>query len=383
MKSTPNSLSCLGGLLLALSLQASASGEPASSVPKAPVIVLQSEVTIDGEQRPDLGRSFSDTLTGGFLKAKNYDVIDHLSNQPIAQAIENSTQLAPELSAVSIGEAAGARWIYVPRMVVEGDFHKLTMKKIRVSDGQVIDVFETHSNGDRSTMFLLVGEALKDIYANAASDAAQLRRMTASTKLEQLGPDGLDPTPDLPSGSYTPVPEPVAQPTDPPAAPDPAVVPPVDEATEASDHEPAKEVSASQEKPVPEGLKLVNGTYVRDENSLSSRRPAAGAAASSPAAEIEDPATETEDRVAKHVGTIASVNSEWRFCVLKIRGSESLRTGDQLSVKTGAIVPNEITLKVTKTESRQAVADLASSADLATLKVGQKVYQWTLKSASR
>ncbi|MGI9239215.1 MAG: hypothetical protein ACR2RV_00350 [Verrucomicrobiales bacterium] len=388
MKSLPNLLSCLGCLAFTPILQAAAADGPAAADRKIPVIVLQGEVTIDGQQRPDLGRSFSDTLTGGFLKAKSYSVIDHLSNQPIAQAVENSTQLAPELSSVSVGEATGASWIYVPRMVVEGDFHKLTLKKIRVSDGQVVDVFETHADGDRTTMFRLVGDALKDIYANAASDAAQQRKMAASTQLDHLDADELDPTPTLPAGSYTPAPDSAPDSVPDPVLDDPLAEPIATAAEESSpitdpvtpeDEEPVAEIIATPEKSVPAGLKLVNGTHVRDDASLSAKRPAAAAAKLAQSAEIKDPATETEEKVARYVGTVASINSEWRFCVLKMRGSESLRKGDQLSVKTGAIVPNQITLKVTKTEGRQTVADLLSSADLSSLKAGQKVYKWTLK----
>ena len=64
---------------------------------KSPIIVLQGEVTVDGQQRPDLGRSFADTITGGLLKTKAYSVLDHLGNQPLAQAIEAREQQMPGL----------------------------------------------------------------------------------------------------------------------------------------------------------------------------------------------------------------------------------------------------------------------------------------------
>lgn len=370
MKATTKLLSCGAGFLIALH---SVAFSEITQVPgKVPVIVLQGEVTIDGLQRPDLGRSFADTLTGGFLKAKAYDVIDHLSNQPIAQAVENKPQLAPELSAVSVGESIGARWIYVPRMVVEGDFHKLTMKKIRVSDGKVVDVFETHASGDRSTMFLLIGDALKDIYAKAPEEMSQRDPAPIDEAIPLADPEGLDPTPTpLPPGSYTPEPAPeeVLESTS-------AATPP-----ETPDEESAGEATATiatETKPVPAGLKLVNGTYVQDKDALASARPDP-ATTKAEAEKIKDPATETEEKFARYMGTIASVNSEWRFCVLKVRGNQSLRVGDHLSVKTGAIVPDEVTLIVTKTEGSQAVADLDRGATLADIKAGQKIYQWTLK----
>lgn len=374
MNATTKLLSCVSGMLL--SLQSLALSEFTPPPGKTPVIVLQGEVTIDGQQRPDLGRSFSDTLTGGFLKAKVYHVIDHLSNQPTAQAIEASPDLAPEMSAVSVGEASGARWIYVPRMIVEGDFQKLTMKKIRVSDGQVVDVFETHASGDRSTMFVLVGEALRDIYANAEGDAAMEQELAVGDEtIPQADPEALDPAPPLPPGSYTPEPE-LADPEASPVEAGDATV----EAGDATVEEAEAELPSPEPKPVPTGLKLVNGTYVRDDAALASKRLGAPPTSTVEPVKIKDPATETEEKSARYVGTVAAVNSEWRFCVIRARSDESsLRTGDQLSVKTGAIVPNEVMLRVTKIEGRQAVADLEKGVDLATIKPGHKIYQWTLK----
>ena len=380
MKANTKLLSCVSGVLLSLQSLALSEFSPPSG--KTPVIVLQGEVTIDGQQRPDLGRSFSDTLTGGFLKAKVYHVIDHLSNQPIAQAIEASPDLAPEMSAVSVGEASGARWIYVPRMIIEGEFQKLTMKKIRVSDGQVVDVFETHATGDRSTMFLLVGQALRDIYAKAESDAAMEQELAIGEEAMPLDvPEALDPTPPLPPGSYTPEPEPTdPEPADPEASPadEGDATAEATEATEAASPTEA-ELPSPEPKPVPAGLKLVNGTYVRDDAALASNRLGASPTSTAEPVKIKDPATETEERSARYVGTVAAVNSEWRFCVIRARSDESLRTGDPLSVKTGAIVPNEVMLRVTKIEGRQAVADLEKGVDLATIKPGHKIYQWTLK----
>ncbi|MFT5108997.1 MAG: hypothetical protein ACI8XO_003829 [Verrucomicrobiales bacterium] len=359
MKQLHKLLSCSCALFL--SLLSPAFSDFAHTPGKNSVIVLQGEVTVDGQQRSDLGRSFADTLTGGLLKTKAYSVIDHLSNQPLAKAIEESTYLAPEQSAVSIGKATGARYIFVPRMIIEGDFHKLTMKKIRVSDGQVIDMFETHGTGGRETMFVLVGDALKDIYRKTARDPARLGKTSTGEPLPLVLPEpaGLDATPLPIPGSYEPV-RPLVERT-PPAAP-------VVEQTEV--------VSADTQR-IPEGLKLENGTHVREAETEPAITLGMIAAATPEPPEIKDPATEVENKFARYMGTVSTVNSEWRFCILKLRIKHPLNVGDQLSIRTGAIVPNQVTMKVTKVEGTHVVADLVDDVDLKKIRVGQKFYKWT------
>ena len=368
MKYTTKLLSCLCVFLA--SLQSPARSDFQHTPGKSSVIVLQGEVTVDGQQRPDLGRSFADTITGGLLKTKAYSVIDHLSNQPVAKAIEESPVLAPEQSAVAIGKELGARWIFVPRLIVEGEFNKLTLKKIRVSDGQAVEVFETHAVGDRSTMFLLIGEALKDIYTSTARDPSRLGKTSTGEPLPVREPEGLDPTPV--GGSYKTVPDPIKN------SPSVGIKKPG----------PAKEtrVASAGGRGIPEGLKLGASASVTTEEKSEkpkAKKPAKvekeKGAEEKPPTKIKDHATETEDKFARYMGTISTVNPDWRFCILKLRTTKEIKVGDVLSVKTGTIVPLEATLEVTKIEGNQAVADLVDGADVKAIKVGQTFYQWTEK----
>lgn len=350
MKSTTKLLSCLSVFLISLQVPALSDFEHTPG--KSSVIVLQGEVTVDGQQRPDLGRSFADTITGGLLKTRAYTVIDHLGNQPLAQAIQNSATLAPEQSAVAAGKELGARWIYVPRVIVEGDFQKLTLKKIRVSDGQVVDVFETHSAGDRSAMFLLIGDALKDIYAKTARDSSPIGKTATREPLPAPAPaaEELDPNP-IP-GSY--IPNPIRK-KDKPAV----------KITKPNEIMETRVASANNQR-VPDGLELES-------------KPQPTAEVPAEPAKIKDPAIETEDKYARYMGTISTVNPDWRFCILKLRTTKELRIGDTLSVKTATIVPSEATLEITKIEGNQAVADLVDGAELESIRVGQAFYQWTEK----
>jgi len=312
-------LSC--SCVLLISLSTPASSDFAHLPGKSSVIVLQGEVTVDGLPRPDLGRSFSDTITGGLLKSKAYSVVDHLSSQPLSEAIEKNPNIAPEQSAVAFGKTTGSRWIMVPRMIVEGDFHKLTMKKIRVSDGQVVEVFESQAIGDRSQMFELIGESLKWIYADTARDRTRLRRENAGPAVRDLS-------------------DPPVEKKDPPAI--------------------ETKVASNDKEHIPAEVEL------NPEPELVAEPP-----------EIKDPAVETEEETAALKGTISTINPEWRFCILKLNAGHELQIGDELSIKTGNIVPTKHHMTITKIEGRQAVADLLEGAEIEPLKVGQKFYQWS------
>ena len=348
MKHIHKVLSCSCALLL--SLQTPALSDFAHTPGKSSVIVLQGEVTVDGQSRPDLGRSFADTITGGLLKTKAYSVIDHLSSQPLAETTGQIPTVAPEQSAIALGKASGARWIYVPRMVVEGDFQKLTLKKIRVSDGQVVDLFETHGTGEKSNMFVLIGDSLRHIYQET-SRPPRITKRKATTLPE---PDTTDLDPNPVGGSYRdePAPEPEQE------------IPPVETETKVVSNAPAAPPAETE-------TDVEVSAEAESENTGEIGR-------QSPERQIIDPATQIKDYEAHYGGTISTINNEWRFCVLKVR-SKQLQVGDQLSVRTGKIVPNETTLTITKLEGTQAVADLSDDFEPGSLKVGQRFYKWLPK----
>ena len=125
-------------------------------------------------------------------------------------------------------------------------------------------------------------------------------------------------------------------------------------------------VASANNQRVPDGLELES-------------KPKPTAEVPAEPAKIKDPAIETEDKYARYMGTISTVNPDWRFCILKLRTTKELRIGDTLSVKTATIVPSEATLEITKIEGNQAVADLVDGADLESIRVGQAFYQWTEK----
>ncbi len=291
---------------------------------KVPVLVMQSEVTVDGEERPALGRSFTDTLTGGLLKSGGFSVIDYLSNGPIAAEIAKAPPgRAPELSASQFGQMTGAHLVYVPRMVVEDDFLRMTIKKIRVTDGAVLAVYETDARGGRETMFTLAEDLLGQINAElnrerAEKSAADRRlRKAGETLLETLEPEETPLSESPPGTPLDPAPSEVVE-----AAPL--------EATEAP----------LEAKPAP--------------LAMAAKKP-------------EKKMPPTQD-----VGSVTTVNQDYGFCILNVIRGVEVAVGDELRVLIDDPLIPMVKLRVSKLEGRQAVAERVSGGTMDRVSPGQR-----------
>ena len=82
---------------------------------------------------------------------------------------------------------------FVPRMVVEEDYNRFTLKKIRVSDGEVVDIYESSTISlDRAAMFELLDQSMRQVYSDIARSARAERKALEGAKTP-LDPDPLPP----------------------------------------------------------------------------------------------------------------------------------------------------------------------------------------------
>ena len=298
-------------------------------VDKVPVLVMQSEVTVDGEERPALGRSFTDKLTGGLLKSGAFSVIDYLSNAPIAAEIAKSPAgRPPELSATQFGQMTGAHLVYVPRLIVEEDFLRMTVKKIRVADGAVLAVYESETRGDRGTMFTLAEDMLGQIYSEVSRERAE--RSASDRRMRKAG--------ETPVEDVEPRESPIAD----PEAEMPAVTPP-------------SEVVATP--PVEIGEEPETGTGAKTEPAplaMAARKP-------------EKKAQPTQD-----LGTVTSVNLDYAFCILSLLRSAEVEVGDEVRVQIDDPLVPMVKLRVSKIDGRQAVAERVSGGSMDRIVPGQR-----------
>lgn len=299
---------------------------------KIPVLVMQSEVTVDGEERPALGRSFTDTLTGGLLKSGGFSVIDYLSNGPIAAEIaKGPAGRPPELSASQFGQMTGAHLVYVPRMIVEDDFVRMTIKKIRVTDGAVLSVYEAEAEGDRSSMFTLARDLLDQITSELNRERAA--RTVAERRLRKAGEtpiEDLEPVETNLTGEETEV----------PAEPEPEKVAAQD-APPTPVEEPEPETSTA-DKPGPIPM---------------AKKPEKAA----------PPVAATED-----IGRVTTVNRDYAFCILSVGTGVEVAVGDELRVLIDDPLVPLVKLRVSKVDGRQVVADRVSGATMDKIVPGQR-----------
>lgn len=305
-----------------------------SAIEKVPILVMQTEATVDGELRPQLGRSVTDSLTGGLLKTEYFTIIDYMSSEEVAAELsKDHTPRAPEQNAVRFGEITGAKYFFVPRMIVEEYYSRMSVKKIRVSDGEVLSVYECSCENDHSGMFKLSDDILTQIYKDVSRERAlkyaDERRQKNGMERED-DPMKVEPDPQHKDNTGTV-----------------EVVESSIVAPESTDGAPkAEEMESSIASEVtPEKLEAA---AVKDEGNFS---------------------TEV-------AGTISAVNTDWRFCIINITKGGKVEIGEELRVLLDDPLLNVAKLKISKVEGRQVVADILTDIDPGLLKPGLRAFRW-------
>ena len=121
---------------------AAKSGHPNT---KQPILVIPGEVTIDGVTRPDLGRSFCDSITGKLLQSGMFTIVDQVSTdrQRTGKEDKSTDWVNPEAIVKQLAGKTRAQYALIARMVSEDDFSKFSIKKLRVADSEVLDAYQS------------------------------------------------------------------------------------------------------------------------------------------------------------------------------------------------------------------------------------------------
>jgi hypothetical protein len=307
---------------------------------KIPVFIAPGEVTIDGQPRPDLGRSFSDTIAGGLLATNQFTIID--SNiAPMAEPAADPFADPPEKTVAAVGP--NAHYAFVPRLVVEDSYHRLTLKKVRVSDGEVVEIYEKSTDStQRSAMFKLLDDTMKVVYAD-------LSPRSRKPKPQRVGVIDLDPDPAT-TGVVVVPPKPTVQYPPPPeekAKPEPRITEP---------------------KPV---RKIPDRPIMSAPKPPPKKKPATAKRGTKPVdVTPPDPASSEP----QYAGRLRSVNSTWNFCIIEAAKGVRLKKNDQLQVRSSTSLESLGTLRVSMVEGGQVIAD-SVDVPLESLRSGLKVYR--------
>ena len=274
-------------------------------------------------------------------------------------SVEHPSADAPSTPEDIAADAArGAHYAFIPRLVVEDTYHRLTLKKVRVSDGEVIDIYEKSAKDlDRAAMFQLLDETMRIVYSDVARDRSRKARVERDVIADY------DPDPDRGTGSSGTV----------------MVVPPAPKITvhyPTEDPEPEPKPSPRITEPKPASSAAGNSVAV------SPVKPRKKSAATKPKPTPKKEARPSDEaeageggEVAEYAGRLRAVNTDWDFCIIEVAKRGSLKVDDELLVRGSTSLQPLGKLRVSKVEGSQVVAD-AIDVPLEDLRAGFKVYRW-------
>jgi hypothetical protein len=143
-------------------------------------------VTLDGTPRPDLGRSFTDSLIAGLLKDRRVDVIE--------PGTPGETTGLTAASAAA-GNRAAIDILMVPTLIAEQQFFRLSIKKITVPSGRVEAVIEESGSGSLPRLFDLAAAVVDKLVPTPPKQSPAI----SSIRGWMSSPDEvIEPPPDIP-----------------------------------------------------------------------------------------------------------------------------------------------------------------------------------------
>ena len=284
--------------LTASFLEMKAAQETIVTADRARAGVMMNDVTVDGQPRPDIGQSFSDSLTAALLKSGDYRVFQLESG---SRGMKNGKQKKsdPMLGSTAMtGGDEGVDITFAFSLVGHQDLYRLTLKKIRTSDKEVLEVHELSAKGSMDRVYGMVPQVLM--------------RLQATKK-------------QIPAFPRTQSPAQLAAPVY--RAPQPAAV------ASSSSHTSGNAAywsSAVTARPTQPSYDQIDFTKV-------------------PKALIYQP-----------IGSVQVINETWKFCIIRPREALSLRMNDSIHVlyeEDGKVYAD---MKIANFDSGRVIADFGN-----------------------
>jgi len=296
-------------------LLASMAAKSNPSNPKQPILVIPGEVSINGVNRPDLGRSFCDSITGKLLQSGMFTIVDQVSNdRERAGNDENKTNKSnPEAIVKQLAGKTKAQYALIARMVSEDDFSKFSIKKLRVTDSEVLKVYQSSTvSTERAALFSLLEKATNNFLREAYQEQSRIRRKNRPSIIEIQMPEKKD---------------------------------------------DVNQAGRSQHK---DSQKLTNTPDELPETASG---------------QTERAPKENAPKTAQYAGRICAIDAKWHFCVIELEEADLLQVDDLLLVRTGQPEKALSRLNVSRIEGNKAIADFQDNA-IQSLRNGLKVYRW-------
>jgi len=143
----------------------SATPDTVAQAEHAKVVVVANDVTVDGKSRPDIAQALADSFAAGLLRTGDYRVFQ--AEVPVAKGKGKKGDLAlgSPSSGVMAKAPADVDLKFAFTLVGEENDYRFTLKKIRASDNEVIEVHELETHGKLDKVFGLVPNVLMKMQA--------------------------------------------------------------------------------------------------------------------------------------------------------------------------------------------------------------------------
>jgi hypothetical protein len=296
---------------------------------KQQILVIPGEVTIDGKSRPDLGRSFGDSITGKLLQSGAFTIVDQIAgsnHQSVNNGVAAGPGITPEATTKQLAGKTTARYALITRMIAEDDFCKFSIKKLRVADSKVVGVYQASAvSNERSTMFELLDKAMNLLLRDVYQEQARIRRQTR-----------------------------------------PSII----------DIQPSEAQGISNQSPSTLPNTRIAERVLNDNEKNGDPATAKTAKVSPSSNKSEIKAQENTPKTAQYAGRICAVDAKWQFCIIELEQENSLAVDDLLLVHTENQTKPISRLNVSRIEGNKVIAESEGNIDLPSIRPGLKVYRW-------
>lgn len=147
--------------------QVQAAAETIVMAERAKVAVIANDVTIDGKARPDIAQALVDSLSAGLLKQGDYRVFQ--APAPALRARKpkkgDLPLASPSQGSAYFGLPDNLDFAFHVNLVGQDDEYRMTVKKVRSGDSEVMEVHEVSSRGKLDRVFGMVPSILLRLQA--------------------------------------------------------------------------------------------------------------------------------------------------------------------------------------------------------------------------
>lgn len=158
------------GVMALAPLTTHAAPESVALAERPKVLIVPSDVTVDGKARPDIAQALADSFSAGLLKTGDYRVFQNDVAQPKAKGKKGDLSLGSSSASHKIPTDVDLKFVF--NLIGEENDYRFTLKKVRASDGEVVEVHELETHGKLDKVFGLVPNVLMKMQAKVKQKPA-------------------------------------------------------------------------------------------------------------------------------------------------------------------------------------------------------------------